>query len=85
VSSVKEIDEDCWFDPETKPTLREVAKHSQRINQASLDIPIILNDDGSLMDGGQRLYKALLQGREFVMAVQFSAMLEPDEVSEVGE
>ncbi len=84
VSSIKELDEDCWFGPETKPTLREVARHAQRITDASLDIPIILNDDGSLMDGGHRLCKALLEGRESVMAVRFEVMPEPDEVNELG-
>ncbi len=80
VSSIRELDEDCWFGPEKNPTLREVAQHCQRINAASLDRPIILNSDGSLMDGGHRLCRALIEGQSTVMAVQFPEMPEPDEV-----
>ena len=63
--------------------LREIAKHSRRINDASLDIPIILNDDGSLMDGGHRLCKALLEGHQFTRAIQFAAMPELDGIHEL--
>lgn len=73
------LDEDCWFGGHPA-TLREVAKHSARIQAASLEHPIILNFDGSLMDGGHRLCKALLEGHETIRAVQFVAMPPPDEV-----
>ena len=55
-----------------------------RINEATLDHPVILNADGSLMDGGHRICKALLEGRKTVMAVQFETMPEPDEIGEVA-
>lgn len=80
VSSVKELDEDCWFGPGKKPTLREIAQHCRRINSASLEKPIILNADGSLMDGGHRLCKAILEGHKTIKAVQFTSMPEPDEI-----
>lgn len=82
VESFKELDADCWFEGSTEPTLRNVAMHSKRIINASLDHPVILNADGSLMDGGHRICKALIEGRERVMAVQFSTMPEPDEIVE---
>ena len=41
---------------------------------------IILNVDGSLMDGGHRVCKALLDGRKTIRAVRFQAMPEPDEI-----
>ena len=69
VSEIRELDRDCWFQDDPLPMMREVAEHCGRINAASLDHPIILNDDGSLMDGGHRLCKALLEGREKVLAV----------------
>lgn len=81
IASVKELDENCWFGPRP-PTLREVLTHFERIQQADLAYPIILNDDGSLMDGGHRLYKAVLAGRTKITAVQFPAMPAPDEVSD---
>lgn len=82
IADVQELDWNCWFDSR-EPTLREVARHARRIQDADLQYPIILNDDGSLMDGGHRLCKALLEGRDTIQAVQFSTMPEPDEVMEV--
>lgn len=76
------LDEDCWFVGRT-PTLREVARHCGRINATTFEHPIILNDDGTLMDGGHRLCKALLDGRPTISAVQFSTMPPPDEVHEL--
>ncbi len=61
-------------------TLREIARNCRRINDTSLEKPIILNADGSLMDGGHRLCKALLEGKRTIMAVQFTTMPEPDEI-----
>jgi hypothetical protein len=65
---------------EKKPTLRKIAQHCRRINNASLEKPIILNADGSLMDGGHRLCKAILEGHKTIKAVQFTSMPEPDEI-----
>jgi len=83
LSSIRELDQDCWFGASRKATLREVASHCKRIGAASLDWPIILNADGSLMDGGHRVCKALLEGRSTIRAVQFSAMPDPDEIHRV--
>ena len=80
IASIKELDRDCWFGPEKEPTLREIAQHCQRIMEASLEIPIILNDDGSLMDGGHRICKALIKGQKTIGAVRFESMPEPDEI-----
>ena len=83
VSSIKELDEDCWFGEKT-PTLREIARHCKKINNASLKYPIILNADGSLMDGGHRLCKTILKGRKTIKAVQFTSMPEPDEIHDLN-
>jgi hypothetical protein len=81
LSEIAELDSDCWFGG-AEPTLREVAKHADRIAKADLSYPIILNDDGSLMDGGHRVCKALLGGQTSILAVKFSEMPAPDEVLE---
>ncbi|MDH3530314.1 MAG: hypothetical protein OEQ28_12180, partial [Acidobacteriota bacterium] len=78
-----ELDIDCWFGPEKSPTLREVTGHTTRIMNADLEIPVILNDDGSLMDGGHRLCRALLEGRKYIKAVQFQEMPKPDKILEL--
>lgn len=87
LASIRELDQDCWFGPGSsgrKPTLREVASHCRRINAANFEWPIILNADGSLMDGGHRVCKALLDGHRTITAVQFAVMPEPDEVHAVA-
>ena len=82
-TGVPALDEDCWFLDHTSPTLRQLVRHCRRINEATFDHPIILNDDGTLMDGGHRLCKALLEGRATVPAVQFETMPPPDEVHDL--
>ncbi|MBL4681279.1 MAG: hypothetical protein JKY88_11230 [Pseudomonadales bacterium] len=84
ISSIKEVDQNCWFGSR-EPTLREVAKHVGRIRTAELIYPIILNEDGSLMDGGHRICKALLDGQTKIMAVQFDKMPKPDEVTNIND
>ena len=85
VSSVKELDQDCWFGKDVSPTLRKVAYHCRKINNASFDFPIILNADGSLMDGGHRLCRALLEGKKTLKAVRFDETPEPDEIIDLQE
>lgn len=82
IATIRELDQNCWFESR-EPTLREVMKHFARMQSTSLEYPIILNDDGSLMDGGHRLCKALLEGCSTIRAVQFPEMPEPDEVNDV--
>ena len=82
VESFAELDRDCWFGEGRTPSIREVAAHCRRINDADTLLPVIINDNGRLMDGGHRLAKALLEGRKTVKAVRFKEMPEPDEVEE---
>ena len=77
VETVTELDEDCWFDT-TPPTIRRVIAHCQRILDADLSHPIILHADGSLMDGGHRIAKAILEGRTHVKAVRLETVPPPD-------
>ena len=83
VASVKALDVDCWFGQGTEPTIRNVAKHCQRIMDADLRYPIVLHADGSLMDGGHRLAKALIEGKDHIQAVRFDVTPEPDEIVDV--
>ena len=79
IDDVAEMDQNCWFS-DREPTVRRVAEHCRRIMKADLSHPIILNADGSLMDGGHRICKALLDDRSVVLAVRFDVMPEPDEI-----
>ena len=65
-----------------KLTLREMVMHMQAVNAADLSRPIILDEDGELMDGRHRLMKAMLLGEEKVLAVRFDENPSPCRVSE---
>ena len=82
IDSIPEFDQNCWFT--TPPTCREVAEHARRIMAADLSFPIILSADGRLMDGGHRLARAWLEGREEVPARRFEQDPDPDFVDPMG-
>jgi hypothetical protein len=77
IAEIREFDQDCWFDG-IAPTCREVAEHARRIENADLGRPVILASDGHLMDGGHRIAKAWLAGRQAVHAVRFEVDPDPD-------
>lgn len=65
-----------------KLTLREMVMHMQAVNAADLDTPIILDEDGEIMDGRHRIMKAMLTGAETVKAVRFDENPSPCRVKE---
>jgi hypothetical protein len=73
------LDRDCWFGGKTVTT-RMVAEHYKKIEQADLSYPVILNEEGGLMDGTHRLVKAWILGQENIKAVRFERTPEPDTV-----
>jgi hypothetical protein len=82
VDSIVAIDEDCWFSGKAA-TIRDVVRHCRRIVNAPIELPIILDADGSLMDGGHRVARALLEGIQCLPAVQFSTPAVPDVIEPV--
>lgn len=83
VEELPGIDENCWFFDEQPPTVRAVVFHARRILAADLERPIVLNVDGSVMDGLHRVARALLEGRETLPAVRFVTMPPPQAVEPV--
>lgn len=65
-----------------KLTLREMVMHMRAVNDADLDKPIILDEDGELMDGRHRLMKAMLTGAETIKAVRFDENPNPCSVED---
>lgn len=63
-------------------TLREMAMHIQAVQAADLQYPIILDEDGELMDGRHRILKAMLQRRKSILAVRFLKNPSPCSVKE---
>jgi hypothetical protein len=77
VDVIREIDEDCWF--EGRPaTVRAVIDHARKINDADLNVPIILASDGQVLDGMHRIAKAVLAGRTSVLAQRLPTDPNPD-------
>lgn len=65
-----------------KLTLRELVGHMKAVQEADLTFPIILDEDGELMDGRHRLMKAILEGHETIKARRFEVNPSPDKVDE---
>ena len=64
----------------SKITLREMVMHMKTVQSADLNFPIILDEDGELMDGRHRIMRAMLEGRETIKAVRFDENPSPDKV-----
>ena len=62
--------------------LRAMVMHMKAVNKANLKYPIILDEDGEIMDGRHRIMKALLIGKETIKAVRFATNPTPDETTE---
>lgn len=52
-------------------SLRDMVMHMNAVEEANLDFPIIIDEDGELMDGRHRLMKAMKEGLETIKAVRF--------------
>lgn len=52
-------------------TVREMVMHLKAVLAADLSFPIILDEDGDIMDGRHRVMKALLEGRKTIKMVRF--------------
>ncbi|RZL31137.1 MAG: chromosome partitioning protein ParB [Rubrivivax sp.] len=66
-----------------KLMLREMVMHMKAVvNDADLSLPIILDEDGEVMDGRHRLMKAMLTGAETIKAVRFEENPTPDRVAD---
>lgn len=52
-------------------TLREFAGHMVAVQDADLEFPIIMDEDGEIMDGRHRLMKAIINGKKSIKAVRF--------------
>lgn len=78
------FDEDFWFGDRIKPTINKVIEHSEKIQHADYNYPIILSEDGKIMDGVHRIIRAHLEGRKTIRAVRFEKNPEPDIINMIG-
>ena len=58
--------------------MKSFVGHIQAVLDADLSFPIILDEEGYVMDGRHRIAKALLEGRETISFVRFEETPVPD-------
>ncbi len=58
-------------------SLQEMVKHFKAVQDADLQFPIILDEDGEIMDGRHWVMKALYLGEPTIKAVRFDANPRP--------
>jgi hypothetical protein len=63
-------------------SLRELVGHMKAVLEADLQYPIILDEDGEVMDGRHRIMKAILNGHETIKAVRFDENPPPCQTTE---
>jgi hypothetical protein len=63
-------------------TLREMVMHMDAVKAADLAFPIILDEDGDILDGRHRIMKAMLLRKKTIKAVRFDENPEPCEIIE---
>lgn len=52
----------------------------KRVQDCSLEYPIILDDYGQIADGYHRVCKAIMEGRETIKAIRLEVMPSPDRI-----
>ena len=70
------------YDYYDKLTLRQMVMHCKAIINADLSHPIILDEDGEIMDGRHRIMRALLEEKETIKAVRFDINPKPCKILE---
>lgn len=65
-----------------KLTMRQMVMHMKAVKDADLSFPIILDEDGEIMDGRHRIMKAMLDGATTIKAVRFDKNPEPCKITE---
>jgi hypothetical protein len=66
-------------------SVRDMVMHMNAVNNANLDYPIILDEDGEIMDGMHRVMKAMLTGQETIKAVRFETNPSPCIINSDGQ
>jgi len=54
-------------------SIRSFVEHMKSVMDANLDYPIILNEDGCIIDGRHRLCKAIYLGEKTIKSVRFNS------------
>ena len=76
---------DLSDEPFESRNLKQFIENVKRVNDCSLEYPIILDDNGQIADGYHRLCKAILEGHETIKAIRLEEMPSPDRIEENEE
>lgn len=72
----------CGIDIAVAPwgnqNIRSFVYHMERVNNANLDYPVILDNEGYICDGWHRVSKAMLLGKITIKAKRLIVMPEPE-------
>ena len=63
-------------------SLRDMVMHFNTATKADLSFPIILDEDGEVLDGRHRIMKAMMNGEKTIKAVRFDENPPPCRVLE---
>ena len=79
LADIAELDELWWYQTvDDKPTPRSIAEHWLIMRSVDLSCPIILSQNGRVMDGMHRILKAVTTGHRNILARQFEVDPVPD-------
>lgn len=78
IGEIWELDEVRWFGDRKRPTCRAILEHMRLVQEADASFPILLGQDGRVMDGMHRVLKAALSGATRIPAKRFESDPEPD-------
>ena len=70
-----------WYTYENL-TLRDMVSHMAAVLEADMMAPIILDEDGVVMDGRHRIMRAMIDKYKTIKAVRFQENPAPCKVSE---
>jgi len=59
--------------------------HMRAVSNADLNYPIILDEDGEILDGRHRIMKALFLGKETIKAVRFEENPRPCSIEPIED
>jgi len=81
-ATLPELDENHWYvHTASAPTPRSILEHLRLIRACDIRYPVILDQDGRVMDGMHRVCRALLDDIDEIPAVQFEQDPLPDYVN----
>lgn len=82
IEKINGIDSVTWFNEQNEPTIRSIAKHAKRINDADTSYPPILTEDYRVFDGMHRIAKHLMEEKMTIKVKKFEINPKPDEVQD---